>query len=349
MIIFSIETSCDDTSIAIIKTRGKKTPSFEILANIVSSQVKKHAEFGGVVPNLAARLHLENINFCIEKAFKKAKVTPKQIDLVAVTKGPGLIPALLIGVETAKNLAFLWQKPIIGVNHIEGHIYANWIMSRKSKVESRKSINFPILSLVVSGGHTSLILMKDHFKYQIIGETRDDAVGEAFDKVARLLNLGYPGGPIIEEMAKEYKGGLIDLPSPMINSNDYDFSFSGLKTAVMYETKKQKKLTKAFKNKMAASFQEAAFKVLIKKTIKAAKEYKVKTIMLGGGVSANKTLQNQLEKAVKKNIPNSQFLIPASNLSTDNAAMIGIAGYYRYINGFSDDWKKLKADANLKI
>lgn len=344
MIIFSIETSCDDTSVAIIKTRGKTNPRFEVLSNVISSQVKDHAEFGGIVPNLAARLHLENINICIDKALKVAGVDPSKIDLITVTRGPGLIPALLIGTQVARTLSYLWKKPIIGVNHMEGHIYANWI-----NFNVRNNIKFPILNLVVSGGHTMLVLMRDHFKYKIVGQTRDDAVGESFDKVARLLNLGYPGGPVIEELAKKYSGKKIDLPRPMIHSKDFDFSFSGLKTAVLYEIKKRKRMTSSFQEKMSASFQEAAFDVLIHKTIKASEKYDAKTIMLSGGVSANKTLQGWLGASVQKNIPDTKFIVPDIGLSTDNAVMIAIAGFYRYNNGELDSWKTIKANSNLSL
>ncbi len=386
MIIFSIETSCDDTSVAIVKNRGKKSPSFEILANIVSSQIKDHTKFGGIVPNLAARLHLENINYCIDSALKQAKIKPKQIDLIAVTHGPGLIPALLIGATVAKTLSYLWNKPIIGVNHIEGHIYSNWptsqdVIPAKARIQEKKidsrlrgndmvrngndrkkirdsieKIEFPILSLIVSGGHTSLILMKNHLKYQVIGETRDDAVGESFDKVARLMNLGYPGGPIIERLAKSYKGELIDLPRPMKYAKNFDFSFSGLKTAVLYTVKEQKKVDSKFKKQLSASFQGAAFDVLIYKTLKAARKYKAKTITLGGGVSANKSLVSEFKKTIKKAIPtgrqeglNLQFLSPNVGLSTDNAVMIAIAGFFRYKQKGASSWQKIEAKSSLKI
>jgi N6-L-threonylcarbamoyladenine synthase len=342
MIIFSIETSCDDTSIAIIKTKGKKYPSFEILANIISSQVNDHNKFGGIVPNLAARLHLENINYCIDSALKQAKIKPKQIDLITVTYGPGLIPALLMGTTVAKTLSYLWNKPIIGVNHIEGHIYSNFINIKEKNL-------FPILNLVVSGGHTSLILMKNHLKYQIIGETRDDAIGESFDKVARLLDLGYPGGPIIEKLAINYKGKLIDLPRPMKYSKDFDFSFSGLKTAVLYTVKKTKKINSNFKKQLSASFQKAAFDVVIYKTLKAAKKYNIKTLTLGGGVSANKALVFDFEQAIKKEDLNLQFLSPNIGLSTDNAVMIAIAGFFRFSQKGANSWQKIEAKSNLKI
>lgn len=340
MIIFSIETSCDDTSIAIIKTRGKNSPRFEVLANIMSSQIANHTKFGGVVPTLAARLHLENINRCIDEALNLAKIKPRQIDLITVTRGPGLIPALLIGTEVAKTLAYLWNKPVIGINHIEGHMYSNFINGGE--------IKFPILNLIVSGGHTSLILMKDHLKYQIVGETRDDAVGECFDKVARLMGLGYPGGPIIEKLALKYKGELIDLPRPMKYNKDYDFSFSGLKTSVLYITKEQK-IDEKFRQKMSASFQDAAFDVLCYKALKATEFYQAKTLTLGGGVSANKALTTYFKAKIKSENLDINFLSPEISLSTDNAVMIAIAGYYRYISKGTKSWHKINADANLKV
>lgn len=358
MLIFSIETSCDETSVAIVKAAGKKNPRFEILANIVSSQIKKHKRFGGVVPNLAARLHLENINFCIGEAFKKAKITPGQIDLIAVTRGPGLIPALLIGTQVAKSLSYIWRKPIIGVNHMEGHIYSNWIpigvnpkqiQNSKLKISKKRDINFPVLNLIVSGGHTMLVLAKDHFKYEVIGETRDDAVGESFDKVARLLGLPYPGGPIIEKLAKNYKGDLIDFPRPMMHSPDYDFSFSGLKTAVLYTVRKAKKIDKEFQKKISASFAEAALDVLVYKAIKATKEFKVKTLTVSGGVSANKKLSEKIKKALKDNGLAIEFLSPDVAMSTDNAAMVAVTGFFRREAGSIDSWKNLKANANLRF
>ena len=334
MIILGIETSCDDTGIALIEKNSK---GFRILSNVISSQIKIHAPYGGVVPNLAAREHLKNIEPCLKQALKQAK-HPK-IDLIAVTIGPGLIPSLLVGVNFAKALAYNWQKPIIGINHIEGHIYANWL--------SAAIINkFPILCLVVSGGHTQLVLMKNHGKYRLLGQTRDDAAGEAFDKVAKLLNLGYPGGPIISQKAEQGDSKAFDLPRPMINSNNFDFSFSGLKTAVLYEVKNLKDVPV---NNIAASFQQAAIDVLIKKTIKAAKEYKVKNVMLSGGVAANQELRKQMAQSVKKELPNSNFYIPDSILCTDNAAMIATVAFHKKKPALKQSWLHIEANANLKL
>jgi len=376
MIILGIETSCDDTGIALVKCRSPQ--GCEILSNVVSSQIKIHAPFGGVVPNLAARAHLKNIEPCLRAALKEAK-NPK-IDLMAVTMGPGLIPSLLVGVNFAKALAYNWQKPILGINHIEGHIYANFINKEhlkgtvpltaslptvRSAVERTVPFNFPALCLVVSGGHTQLILMKGHGQYKLLGQTRDDAAGEAFDKVAKLLNLGYPGGPIISSKAQKGNPQAFDLPRPMINyrwpAGEFDFSFSGLKTAVLYEIWGPKPfdspappaggdgLAQGIINNMAASFQQAVIDVLITKTIKAAKKYKTKTVMLSGGVAANQELRRQMSQAIKKELPNSKFYIPDSKLCTDNAAMIATAAFYRTQVGQKQDWSQIQAQANLRL
>jgi len=344
MIILGIETSCDDTSIALVE---KNTRGFKILSNIVSSQIKIHAAYGGIVPNLAAREHLKNIKPCLKQALKEAK-TPK-IDLIAVTVGPGLIPSLLVGVNFAKALAYNWQKPIIGINHIEGHIYANWLNNSK--------IEFPILALVVSGGHTQLILMKNHNKYKLLGETRDDAAGEAFDKVAKLLGLGFPGGPIIAQKAEKGNSERFNLPRPMINRQNFDFSFSGLKTAVLYEVhpagrgKKQypKEINNQYINDMAASFQQATIDVLVYKTIKAAKEYKVKNVILSGGVAANQELRKQMQETVKKELSNVNFQMPEIKLCTDNAAMICTVAFHKKKPTSKRSWLHIEANANLKL
>ncbi len=336
MNILAIETSCDDTGIALVKC-SKKT--CRILSNVVSSQIKTHAPYGGIVPNLAAREHLKNISSCFKEAFKKAN-QPK-VDLIAVTAGPGLIPSLLVGVNFAKALSYAWQKPIVGINHIEAHIYAN--------LANSANVKFPILCLIVSGGHTQLVLMKGHGNYQLLGETRDDAAGEAFDKAAKLLGLGYPGGPIISQRAEKGNTSAFKLPRPMINKNNFDFSFSGLKTAVLYEVKKTNKLSQEYINNMSASFQQAVTDVLVKKTIKAAKKHTPKTIILSGGVAANKELRRQLGENIKKEMQEVKYLIPESTLCTDNAAMIAITAYYKKRPTSKRSWSKIEADANLKI
>jgi N6-L-threonylcarbamoyladenine synthase len=344
MIILGIETSCDDTGAAIIKCNQQK--GCRILSNVVSSQIKIHAPYGGVVPNLAARAHLKNIEPVLKTVLKE--VDDPEIDLIAVTHGPGLIPSLLVGVNFTKALAYASKKPIIGINHIEGHIYANWL-SAVGKIPTPKP-KFPVLCLIVSGGHTQLVLMKAHGDYKLLGETRDDAAGEAFDKVAKLLNLGYPGGPIISQKAKNGNPRIFPLPRPMINSQNYDFSFSGLKTAVLYLIKnKTIKRNSNFINNLAASFQQAVIDVLIKKTIKAAKEYQVKTVALSGGVAANQELRRQMEKAVQKELSKVKFQIPDVNLCTDNAAMIATAAFYKKRPSPKESWSKIQANANLRL
>jgi N6-L-threonylcarbamoyladenine synthase len=383
MHILAIETSCDETAVAIIKaSRGK----FSVVENLVSSQIKIHAPFGGVVPDLTAREHLKNLPLLLKKAFSRFNPGLSKIDLIAVTQGPGLIPALLIGTNAAKSLAYTSKKPLVGVNHIEGHIYANFIGKVKSLKLKVKNfgIKFPLLALVVSGGHTELILMKDHLKYKVIGQTLDDAAGEAFDKVAKILGLAYPGGPTVAAEAAthithsmKYKtknsvpcsmfhsprwsfgeAGVpcFKLPRPMLNSSNLDFSFSGLKTAVLYTVRDNPKILKnqKLKSALCSDFQQAVIDVLIHKTIQAAKKYQPKTILLGGGVSANQELRKQLVAAVKNNLPNTICQIPSAKYSLDNAAMIAVAGYYRFnlsINKkrFMDNWKNLETDARLSL
>ncbi|MEK7178624.1 MAG: tRNA (adenosine(37)-N6)-threonylcarbamoyltransferase complex transferase subunit TsaD, partial [Patescibacteria group bacterium] len=358
MYVLGIETSCDDTAAAVIEAKGGLAKSsFSVLANISYSQVAIHKKFGGIVPNLASRAHLEKIIPTIKEALRVAKTKPDKIDLITVTRGPGLIPSLLIGVNTARALSYKWQKPIIGVNHIEGHIYSNWLTAQDSSrnlVRRKKRINFPALILIVSGGHTELVLMKGYGKYKIIGQTLDDAAGEAFDKTARLLGLGFPGGPAIAAMANQLKTKNYQLkttlPRPMINSKDYNFSFSGLKTAVLYlyndlvKKYPKEKIIPA----MAAEVQNAIVDVLTAKIVKAVKNLNPKTVMIAGGVSANKALREKMAKEFGSyKIP---FLMPDISYSTDNAAMIAAAGYFNYIQKkpAKDSWKKIEANANLK-
>ncbi len=356
MYILGIETSCDDTAAAVIEAKGGLTkPVFSVLANTSYSQVAIHKKFGGIVPNLASRAHLKKIIPTIKSALLTSDVDIKEIDLIAVTRGPGLLPSLLIGVNTARALAYRFRKPIIGVNHIEGHIFSNWLTNKK--------IEFPALILIVSGGHTELVLMKNHGKYKIIGQTLDDAAGECFDKTSRLLELGFPGGPAIAAEALKFsaKGGSasggkieklkISLPRPMINSKDYNFSFSGLKTAVLYSYNDlvKKYPAKEIRPAMAAEVQNAIIDVLTAKTVKAIKNLNPKTAMIAGGVSANKALREKMaEEFESYKIP---FLMPNTSHATDNAAMIAAAGYFNYIQKkpAKDSWKKLKANANLKL
>ncbi len=344
MLILGIETSCDETAASVLE--GKNN-NLKILSNIISSQINIHKQWGGVVPEIAAREHVIHILPVIEEALTKAKVKKDDLNVIAVANGPGLITSLIVGTETAKTLSYAWQKPIIGINHVEGHIYANFI-GKDSILEKSKNI-FPALILTVSGGHNMLVLMKDYNEYKIIGETRDDAAGETFDKAAQLLGLGYPGGPIISKMAKKFKGKTtINLPRPMINSKDFDFSFSGLKTALLYEIEKDKN----YKNRIPEycyEFQQAIIDVLLHKTIKAGKKYKAKSIMLAGGVSANLELRKQMISVVKNNLPDVIFNIPNLRYTTDNAAMVASAGYWKAKDKKFDDWQKLKANCNAKF
>ncbi|MDD3486937.1 MAG: tRNA (adenosine(37)-N6)-threonylcarbamoyltransferase complex transferase subunit TsaD [Candidatus Moranbacteria bacterium] len=370
MNILAIETSCDETAVALVKAEKGR---FQVLSDLVSSQVKIHAPFGGVVPNLAAREHLKNLPLLLKKTIRENKLAPKDIDIITVTQGPGLIPALLIGTNSAKALAYAWRVPLVGAHHIAGHIYANFVRENSNnQIPNSKSIKFPVLALIVSGGHTQLILMKKHMDFRIIGETLDDAAGEAFDKVAKILNLGYPGGPIVAAEAEKILTAQksanpkaqpsdrrrlsLRLPRPMLNSNNLNFSFSGLKTAALYAVKKNpvilkdKKMTTA----LCAEFQQAVIDVLVAKTLKAAKKYKPKTILLGGGVSANEELRKQLGEAIKNNLKNTLYFMPDTQYSLDNAAMIAVAGYFQYTlaknkKKFETNWKNLEADAGLAL
>lgn len=351
MIILGIETSCDETAVAIVEaTRG----TCSVRANIVSSQVALHAQWGGVVPNLAAREHLKNIGPVFQAALHEAQLGPNDINLITVTNGPGLIPALLIGTSFARSIAYAWQKPLIGIHHIEGHIYANFIGKRDT------TLKFPILALVVSGGHTQLILMRDYLRYEIVGETLDDAVGEAFDKVARILGLGYPGGPAVARLVTENKSKVYDvtLPRPMFKSKNFNFSFSGLKTAVLYETKKHPELLqdKTYLADVAHEFQQAVIDVLISKTLAAAQKYNPKMILLAGGVSANQELRKQLGEELHQKLKDTSYIIPRTSYSVDNAAMIATAGYYRWQrlsptekSNAQNTWKTLSTEANLPL
>lgn len=355
MIILGIETSCDETAVAVVKGNGDNV---KVLSNIVSSQIEIHKKYGGVVPEVAAREHVLNMLPVVEEALLKAGIkreqASKKIDAIAMTIGPGLVTSLIVGVETAKVLSYAWGVPAVAINHIEGHIYANFI-GKKSKPK------FLALILTVSGGHNMLVLMEGYGKFKTIGETRDDAAGEAFDKAAAMLGIGYPGGPAVsaeaEKLKVESEKLKVVLPRPMMDSKNYDFSFSGLKTALLYEIKKDPAWSQrgggASKNwekmipEYAHEFQQAVIDVLIHKTIRAAKEYKVKTIMLSGGVAANKELRLQLEKEVRAN--NFDFAMPELAYTTDNATMIATAGYFKAREKKFTDWKKLKVDCNLEI
>ena len=347
MKILAIDTSCDDTCISLIKA---KNHNFKILSNIVSSQVKLHAKYGGVYPFLAKREHQENLPIVFKKALSKAKSASRRtkIDLIGVTIGPGLEPCLWTGVNFAIELAKKLNLKIVPINHIEAHILANFVGENFQNI-------FPAICLIVSGGHTQLILMREIGKYKILGETRDDAAGECFDKVAKILGLGYPGGPAIDAEAAKFKiqnsKFKIKLPRPMISQKNYDLSFSGLKTAVLYDfrSRAQKiKKSKIYIREMCFGTQQAIIDVLIKKTIRAAKNYKVKSIILGGGVAASQELRNQFREIIKKNFPNTKYLIPNPKFCTDNAAMVGVTAYFHQKTA-AKNWQKIKVNANLKI
>lgn len=319
MKILAIETSCDETAITILE--GK--PGFlKLHKNLLYSQIAIHKKYGGVVPELAARKHVQTLWPLLSQALSRKDL--KQIDYIAVTAGPGLVTSLLLGLTLAKTLAYVNQLPLVPVNHIEGHIYSNWLSN--TELVKAKNRYFPALVLIVSGGHTELILMKGHGRYQLVGQTLDDAVGESFDKVAKLLGLSYPGGPIISRLALGGRPQAYHLPRPMIQSGDFDFSFSGLKTAVLYSLQKRGKLNKQVVSDYAAAFQQAAVEVLVTKTWAAAGKYKVRSVMLGGGVAANRLLRESLaDRAVQQQLP---FFSPDLKYTGDNAAMIAAAAYY---------------------
>lgn len=317
VVILGIETSCDETAASVVKN-GK-----EVLSNVVASQVESHKRFGGVVPELASRKHVEQITIVIEEAMKQAKVSWEDLDAVAVTEGPGLVGALLVGVNAAKALAFSQQIPLVPVHHIAGHIYANQIITE---------LQFPLIALVVSGGHTELVYMEKHGTFEVIGETLDDAAGEAYDKVARTLGLPYPGGPHIDRLAQQGKP-VIDFPRVWLEEGSYDFSFSGLKSAVINTLHNAKQRGETIsKEDVAASFQASVVEVLTEKTVRAAKEYNVKQVLLAGGVAANQGLRQSLQEAFQE-LPHVELIIPPLSLCTDNAAMIAAAGTIFYEAG----------------
>ena len=314
--VLGIETSCDETSAAVISDK-------QVLSNIVSSQ-EIHEKFGGVVPELASRAHIRLITYIIDEALQKAGVERKDLDGIAVTHGPGLIGALLVGLSFTKGLSRALNIPFVGINHIEGHIYGNFL--------SNPGISFPHLSLVVSGGHTQLVLMNDHLKYKIIGKTRDDAVGEAFDKGAKLLGLGYPGGPLIDKLAKKGNSDFHKFPRAFLKDSPFDFSYSGLKTSLLVylETKPQSFVESNLRH-ICASFQKAAIEVLVRKTIEAAHKYCVKSVGIVGGVAANSLLRKWMEEEIYK--LQIDCFLPELHYCTDNAAMIARAGLERFNHG----------------
>ncbi len=331
--ILGIESSCDETAAAVVKN-GR-----EVLSNIISSQIDTHKLYGGVVPEIASRKHIEVVNQVIDEALETAGKTFEDIDAVAVTYGPGLVGALLVGVSAAKAISWALDKPLVGVHHIEGHISANYIED--------KSLEPPFICLVVSGGHTHLVKVTDYGKYEIVGRTRDDAAGEAFDKVARVIELGYPGGPKIDKLAKEGNPNAIQFPKAKVNGSDLDFSFSGVKTAVLnYVNGCQMKGEEYNKADIAASFQRAVTDVLVEHTMAAAKQSGMKKVALAGGVASNSALRDAMKNAADNN--GFELFYPKPVLCTDNAAMIACAGYYDYMSGARAGYD-LNAVPNLKL
>lgn len=333
VVILAIESSCDETAAAVVKN-GR-----EVLSNVISSQIALHTLYGGVVPEIASRKHIEKINQVIEEALTEAQMTLAEMDAIAVTYGPGLVGALLVGVAEAKAIAYGAKKPLIGVHHIEGHISANYI--------ENKELEPPFLCLVVSGGHTHLVKVADYGKYEILGRTRDDAAGEAFDKVARAIGLGYPGGPKIEKISREGNPDAIAFPRAKVAEDPYDFSFSGVKSAVLnYINGCQMKHIPIVQADIAASFQKAVTDVLIEHAMMAVDEFQIKKFAIAGGVASNSTLRNGMKEACEKK--GVEFYHPSPVFCTDNAAMIGVAAYYEYLAGRRDGWD-LNAVPNLKL
>lgn len=416
MRILGIETSCDETAVAIIDVAGSRVrPRIRVLANVVTSQAKLHSKYGGVVPHLAKREHQRNLVPILLTALKESGLLrresgikkhesrrrkksrashdskfmilvsilkrepelltavehrlllfpPPDVDAIAVTVGPGLAPALWVGVNFARALAYLWEKPLIPVNHLEGHIYTNvlpasgkgiayrgqGIAHRRPKPYSLSPISLPALCLIVSGGHTELVLMRRYGDYRVIGETLDDAAGEAFDKVAKMMGLGFPGGPIVSKLAERGNPRVFNFPRPMLHSKDFNFSFSGLKTAVLYKIHDRGNRTTKFlaqeKADVAASFEQAVVDVLVQKTIRAAEHYRVKTVMIGGGVAANARLRSQLGQALRISLPSTYYLTPNTSLTGDNALMIALAGWFSRKKKAA--WRSLQAVANLRL
>lgn len=332
-LILAIESSCDETAASVVKN-GRT-----ILSNVISSQIELHKLYGGVVPEIASRKHIEKINQVIEEALKEADVTLGDLDAIGVTYGPGLVGALLVGVAEAKAIAYAKKLPLVGVHHIEGHVSANYI--------EHPDLEPPFLCLIVSGGHTHLVIVKEYGEFEILGRTRDDAAGEAFDKVARAIGLGYPGGPKIDKLSKEGNPHAIEFPRAKIEGSPYDFSFSGVKSAVLnYLNNACMKGEEVNRADIAASFQNAVVEVLVEHTMQAARDYHMDKIAIAGGVASNGTLRAAMEKACEEN--GYKFYRPSPIFCTDNAAMIGVAAYYEYKKGVRHGWD-LNAVPNLKL
>ena len=333
VLILGIESSCDETAAAVVKN-GR-----EVLSSVINTQIDIHKKFGGVVPEVASRRHIETIDAVIDEALEKANVTFDDITAIAVTYGPGLVGALLVGVSTAKALAYALEKPLVPVHHIKGHIMANFV--------AHKDLEPPFVCLVASGGHSHIVLAKDYNEFEILGQTHDDAAGEAFDKIARVLGLGYPGGPLIDKLAKEGNPEAVHFPRVRMEENSLDFSFSGVKTAVINYLHKLDQNNESYnKADIAASFQDAVTDVLCEHTIEAARKTGIKTITLAGGVGANSALREKMSRMASAH--GIRVLYPEPVLCTDNAIMIACAGYYGYINGDRGDMS-LNAVASLKL
>ena len=331
--ILAIESSCDETAAAVVKN-GR-----EVLSNVISSQIALHTLYGGVVPEIASRKHIEKINQVIKEALKEAHMTLEEMTAIAVTYGPGLVGALLVGVAEAKAIAYAAKKPLVGVHHIEGHVSANFI--------EHPELEPPFICLIVSGGHTHLVVVKDYGEFEILGRTRGDAAGEAFDKVARAVGLGYPGGPKVDKAAKEGNPKAIHFPRAKVEGAPYDFSFSGLKSAVLNYINHANMMGETINvPDLTASFQYAVVDVLVSHTVEAAKELGFRKVAIAGGVASNSALRAGMKKACKK--AGLEFYYPSPVFCTDNAAMIGTAGYYEYINGARSGWD-LNAVPNLKL
>lgn len=347
--ILAIETSCDETAASVIEVNFDHAwPKIKTLSSVVKSQIKLHSKMGGVVPETAARAHVKYIHPVVEKTIKDSQLTINNIDYIAVTAGPGLLPSLLVGVEFAKALSFATGKPLIPVNHMLGHLYSPF----SQLLTTNYSLNaiFPMISLIVSGGHTMLVLVKNLKDYKVLGQTVDDAVGEAFDKTAKMLGLPYPGGPEVSKLAEKGNSKSIDFPRPMLNQKNYNFSFSGLKTAVLYYLKNLHPTSYTLKSKqdICASFQKACVDVLTTKTMRAVKEFSAKSVSLSGGVAANASLRDKLKTESQK--LKVKFMAPPMNLCTDNAEMIAIASAIMLKNGFKPkSFKNIKASPNLEL
>lgn len=341
MKILAIETSCDDTGMTMMEARGTNFPTFRILADELANQAKLHSSYGGVYPNLAKNEHIKNLPILFKKVTKKSKV--KKADAIMVTTGPGLEPSLWTGITFAEKLAKEWKVPLVPVNHMAGHIIS--VFGKNKGSFKIPKVKFPVLSLLVSGGHTELVISRDFLKHKVIGRTLDDAAGEAFDKVARMLGLPYPGGPEISRLAEKIRNkkynSKFSFPRPMIGSKNLDFSFSGLKTSVLYFTQKNKNFDKSL---VAMEFEDAVIETLVFKTKKAIEENNIKTLIVGGGVAANKHLRRELVNA----LPDVKILFPTLPLARDNAVMIGMAGYLNYLKSHKRNYK-IRAHGSLRL